>query len=202
VHHHRYELSKISKLQTTEPTLLDGLEETGETSHSPPSSSSESSVNSMYALVKSNNYNTSSTETSPTFSFPYNHSLNVGSRALEAFVRPSPVVVAGIPKSSGFDMRSCTFSLIMVPFREAPPEDAPTEIFLPEYIFQDCEPEITISSGRWEMHRSGQVLLWWHSASGEQSIRITSAYTREGLVGTEDDDIEGWYYWNSKCQIM
>jgi hypothetical protein len=152
--------------------------------------------------MKSNNRDTNSTETSHTFSFPYNRSLNAGSRALEAFVRPSPVVVAGIPKISGFDMRSCTFSLIMVPFREAPPEDAPTEIFVPEYFFQDCEPEITVSSGRWEMHRPGQVLLWWHSASGEQSIRIKSAYTREGLVGTEDDDIEGSYYWNSKCQVM
>jgi hypothetical protein len=202
VHHHRYVPSDISKLQPTEPALIEELDETGGTSRSPPSSASENSVNSTYALMKSNNYNAGSTETSPTFSFPYNRSLNAGSRALEAFVRPSPVVVAGIPQSSGFDMRSCTFSLIMVPFKESPPEDAPTEIFLPEYFFQDCEPEITVSSGRWEMHRSEQVLLWWHSASGEQSIRITSAYTREGLVGTEDDDIEGWYYWTSKCQIM
>ena len=136
------------------------------------------------------------------FSFPYNESLNVGSRAFEAFVRPSPVVVTGTLKSYGFDMRSCTFTLSMKPFIEEPPEDAPTEIFIPEYFFQDCEPEISVSSGRWMMYRPGQVLRWWHSGLGEQSLKVSSAYKREGCVGTVDDDVEGWYYWTEKCRIM
>lgn len=176
--------------------------ESSEARHNRSSSTSENSINSTSGLMKTNNYSTSNADTVFAFSFPYNRTLNAGSRALEAFVRPSPVVVAGIPKSYGFDMRSCTFSLIMIPFKESPAEDAPTEIFLPEYFFHDNEPEITVSSGRWEAYRPGQVLRWWHSASGEQSLRITSGYRREGLVGTDNDDVEGWYYWNSKCQIM
>ena len=90
----------------------------------------------------------------------------------------------------------------MIPFQEVCPEDAPTELFVPEYFFQDCEPEIVVSSGRWTMHRPAQVLRWWHESGGGQTLKISSAYKREGLVGTSDRDIEGWYYWNNSCNIM
>jgi len=90
----------------------------------------------------------------------------------------------------------------MVPFEEAPAENSPTEIFLPEYFFQDCEPEISVSSGRWIMFRPGQVLRWWHSGIEEQKLTVSSAYRKEGVVGIVNDDVEGWYYWYGKCQIM
>ena len=90
----------------------------------------------------------------------------------------------------------------MIPHSEEPAEDAPTEIFLPDYLFQDCEPVISTSSGRWVVYRQAQVLRWWHYGSGEQNITITSGYKREGVVGTANDDIEGWYYWNANCRIM
>ena len=134
--------------------------------------------------------------------FPYIHSLNEGSRAFEAFVRPSPIVVAGIPKAYGFDMKTCSFSLTMVPFEIAPAENSPTEIFLPEYFFQDCEPEISVSSGRWIMYRPGQILRWWHSGKEEQKLTVSSAYRKQGVVGIGSDDVEGWYYWYGKCQII
>jgi Glycoside hydrolase family 5 C-terminal domain len=195
--HHLH--SHSSKLGSVEPTFNEAMDISGG-----DSSSSEESVNSTYALLTSKPFDTSNTEvsTSTSFSFPYNPSLNEGSRAFEAFVRPSPVVIAGIPKAYGFDMRSCSFSLRMVPFKEVPPEDSPTEIFVPEYFFQDCEPEISVSSGRWIMHRPGQLLRWWHSDAGEQKITISSAYKKDGVVGTVDDDIEGWYYWYGKCLVM
>lgn len=167
------------------------------------SSSSKNSVDSAIGLMKTKNYTQIDTNpSSSTFSFPYNESLNAGSRAFEAFVRPSPIVIAGTPISYGFDMRSCTFSLVMKPFREEPPEDAPTEIFIPEYFFQDDEPLIFVSSGRWIVSRPNQVLHWWHSSIGEQSLKISSRYKREGVVGTVNDDVEGWYYWNGNCSII
>jgi Glycoside hydrolase family 5 C-terminal domain len=138
------------------------------------------------------------------FEFPYVESLNAGSRAFEAFVRPSPIAVAGRPKSYGFDMRSCSFHLTIIPYQDAPLEDAPTEIFVPDYFFHDAEPEIVVSSGRWAVRRREQVLLWWHGGPEEQALSISSSYRRDGLVGTMDDDVEGCYYPNQypKCVIL
>ena len=70
------------------------------------------------------------------FTFPYK-GLDKGSRAFRAFVRPSPTVIAGKPKQYGFDVESGTFTLRMIPFQPVPPDDAPTEIFLPAYLFHD-----------------------------------------------------------------
>jgi hypothetical protein len=192
-----------SNLRFAEPTLVGQVDVHEEPADRVYSSSTEDSVDSMAALMKRKNYTQNDAEMSSlTFSFPYNPSLNAGSRAFEAFVRPSPILIAGTPKSYGFDMRSCRFSLSMIPYNHEPLEGGPTEIFVPEYLFQDCEPEIWVSSGRWIMCRPGQVLRWWHAGSGEQTLKISSGYKRDGLVGTMDDDAEGWYYWNGKCQIM
>jgi hypothetical protein len=190
----------VSKLQPEQPIKADPIEIPDDDAIYPASVSEEDSVNSTDGLMKSKNYIQDS-EISCGNSFPYNAALNAGSRALEAFVRPSPIVVAGTPRSYGFNMKSCTFSMTMVPFEADPPEDAPTEIFIPDYFFQDCEPEITVSSGRCEMNRRGQVLRWWHSGDGVQNIKVWSAYTQEGVVGTVEGD-EGWYDWYSKCGMM
>jgi hypothetical protein len=185
-----------------EPTFVDQTDGPSETVDRIISSSSENSVDSTHGLMKTQNYTQNDTDMSLAFSFPYNESLNAGSRAFEAFVRPSPIVIAGTPKSYGFDMRSCTFSLSLTAFQEELLENVPTEIFIPDYFFQDCEPVVDVSSGRWMVHRPSQVLRWWHGSSGDQTIKISSGYKREGLVGTADDDVEGWYYWNGKCRIM
>jgi Glycoside hydrolase family 5 C-terminal domain len=190
-------------LKSTEPSLVEQTDVREEPADRIYSGQTEISVGSMAALMKRKNHTQSDAEMSSlTFSFPYNPSLNAGSRAFEAFVRPSPILVAGTPKSYGFDMRSCRFSLTMVPYTCEPPEDAPTEIFVPEYLFQDCEPEIWVSSGQWIMYRPGQVLRWWHAGSAEQTLKISSGYKRDGFVGIADNDVEGWYYWNGKCKIM
>lgn len=194
---HRQVNLQPSKLQSTETSTNEAMD-VGRTD-----SLSDESASSTSGLMTRKPFDMSSAETSLTsFSFPYIPSLNEGSRAFEAFVRPSPIVVAGIPKAYGFDMRSCSFSLSMIPLEEVPAENSPTEIFLPEYFFQDCEPEISVSSGRWIMYRPGQVLLWWHSGLEEQKLTVSSGYRKEGVVGIANDDVEGWYYWYGKCQIM
>jgi len=198
---HRSNITEIDP-SIVDPTFVDQGDGPQEATHRITSSSSESSVDSTHGLINTKNYAPNYTDMSLAFSFPYNESLNVGSRAFEAFVRPSPIVITGTPKSYSFDMRSCTFSLSLTPFQEDPPEDAPTEIFIPDYFFQDCEPEVSVSSGRWMVHRPSQVLRWWHSSLGDQTLRISSGYKRGGVVGTADDDVEGWYYWNGKCRIM
>jgi hypothetical protein len=136
----------------------------------------------------------------PSFIFPFYAALNDGSRALEAFVRPSVVVVAGQPITYGFDMRSCTFSLEMIPFEEHDADDGPTEIFLPEYFFRNKEPEISVSSGNWTLRRSCQVLQWWHHGLEKQRMEISSDYRRERVVGTTKS--AGQPYWGQQCRIM
>lgn len=186
-----------SKIQSTEGATNERLD------MSASNSLSDESANSTCGLMTRKPFDWSSAEASLTsFCFPYIPSLNEGSRAFEAFVRPSPIVVAGIPKAYGFDMRTCSFSLSMVPLEVAPAENSPTEIFLPEYFFQDCEPEISVSSGRWIMYRPGQILRWWHSGKEEQKLTVSSAYRKQGVVGIVNDDVEGWYYGYGKCQIM
>jgi len=194
---------KHSTSSTPETTLVEQPNSSQSAGRQFRSSSSDGSADSADALMKTKNYIETNVE-QPTmaFSFPFNASLNSGSRAFEAFVRPAPIVLAGRPSAYGFDMRTCTFSMSMVPFQYDCPEDAPTEVFVPEYFFQDCEPEIVASSGRWVMYRPAQILRWWHSGAEEQTLKISSAYKREGVVGTNERDIEGWYYWNDSCSIM
>jgi len=108
------------------------------------------------------------------FTFPYK-GLDKGSRAFRAFVRPSPTVIAGKPKQYGFDMESGTFTLRMIPFQPDPPDDAPTEIFLPAYLFHDGKLNLLGSSGRCELYRSIQVLRWWHCGTGEQTLMVQRA---------------------------
>ena len=164
------------------------------------SNASYDSLDSSSSLINSKSKVGAPSASGLTFSFPFNALLNAGSRAVEAFVRPALVVTAGRPISHGFDMRSCTFFLRMAPFEESPPKNAPTEIFLPEYFFRHSEPDIRTSSGRWELHRAEQVLQWWHSGVGEQTIQILSEYKREGVVGVTNSS-ETWY-WKGNCTIM
>jgi hypothetical protein len=124
---------------------------------------------------------------------------------MEAFVRPSPVVTAGIPTSYSFDLANCCFQLKFNPTRAI--DENPTEIFIPDYYFRGgAEPEISISSGRWMMVRQVQVLRWWHEGLEEQSLRITSGYRHIGMLESVDDSEDYLGSWiakfYSKCRIM
>jgi Glycoside hydrolase family 5 C-terminal domain len=99
-----------------------------------------------------------------------------GFRAGEAFVRPSATYTAGNLLKSGFNLRNCTFTLSLTT-RKAAPEDAPTEIFLPDFHFPASQTVVSVSSGRWaiqsdeERSSTVQRLRWWHGG-GVQEIKI------------------------------
>ncbi|KAM4057899.1 Glucosylceramidase [Hirsutella rhossiliensis] len=99
-----------------------------------------------------------------------------GYRAAEAFIRPTPTVVAGDVITSGFDLRRCTYSL-KVKAPKAATDEVPTIVFLPEFHFPKDQCEVTVSSGKWEISSDEdegpwlQRLRWWHAA-GEQSLTV------------------------------
>ena len=138
------------------------------------------------------------------FSFPHKMRLENGSRAMEAFVRPSPIVTVGTATSYTFDLATCTFEMTVT----AAPSDMPTEIFLPDYFFRGgAEPEVSVSSGRWTVVRPVQVLRWWHETSGEQKLRIMSGYRHTGMEESVDDSdfyIGMWVVklFKTKCTIL
>jgi len=109
---------------------------------------------------------------------------------MEAFVRPSPIVTAGVPTSYTFDLATCTFTFSFTPTNEM--DELPSEIFIPDFFFRGgAEPVISVTSGRWQMVRRAQVLRWWHEGSGEQTLRISSGYRHTGMEESVDDT--GYY---------
>jgi Glycoside hydrolase family 5 C-terminal domain len=123
------------------------------------------------------------------FKFMHQTHLENGSRAMEAFVRPSPIVTAGIPTSYSFDLAKCSFTMT---FRPTAEEDQPSEVFLPDYFFRGgAEPEISVTSGQWQMIRRAQLLRWWHKGTREQTLRISSGYRHTGMAESVDDS--GYY---------
>ncbi len=129
-----------------------------------------------------------------------------GYRAAEAFVRPSPFATAGDVQSYGFDLKSCIFSLRLTAAR-ATTQDAPTEIFLPEFHFPNGSTEVEVSGGRWTVgvddskETSIQTLKWWH-AEGEQSIKVKGVVRRNGEAGITDEDGYLNQYWQNTCSVM
>jgi Glycoside hydrolase family 5 C-terminal domain len=120
------------------------------------------------------------------FTFPHSLRLELGSRAMEAFVRPSPIVTAGVPTLYTFDLANCSFLFKFTPFTDK--DENATEIFIPDYFFRGgAQPEVAVSTGRWECHRQVQLLRWWHEGSGEQTLRISSGYRHTGMAETVDD---------------
>lgn len=99
-----------------------------------------------------------------------------GFRAGEAFVRPSAIYTAGDLLKSGFDLRNATFTLSLTA-PKATSEDAPTEIFLPDFHFPVSETIVSVSGGKWviqtdeERSSTVQRLRWWHG-EGDQEIKV------------------------------
>jgi len=123
-----------------------------------------------------------------------------GYRAAEAFVRPTPVAVAGIIKEYGFNLRSCVFNL-KVEASEHTTEDAPTIVFLPDYHFPQDASAVQVSSGKWEISSDDedgpvmQRLRWWHGA-GEQTLKITGVVRKHNIL---EGTAEEWGYLQ-QCQ--
>jgi len=115
-----------------------------------------------------------------------------GLRAAEAFVRPTPIVTHGDMTGSGFDLKTCTFKLTLTA-PSSTREDAPTEIYLPEFHFPTGQTSVEVSGGKWtissEPTKGGQQMLrWWH-AEGDQSMTVKGVVRKQGsAVGVEEDE--------------
>jgi hypothetical protein len=128
-----------------------------------------------------------------------------GYRAAEAYIRPAPTAVHGTITSYGFDLRSCKFELKLT----APSptkENAPTEIFLPEWHFPTGGTSVEVTGGKWEI-RVGedecQRLKWWH-AEGGQSIVIKGVVRKSGVPQGSLDEEAGYLEQCQKdsCTVM
>lgn len=109
-----------------------------------------------------------------------------GYRAAEAFIRPTPTLVAGNVLSSGFDVRKAAYEL-KVSAPKVVAEDAPTIVFLPEYHFPKDNFDVTVSAGKWEISFDDedgtllQRLRWWHP-DGEQHLTIKGVVRKHNAL--------------------
>jgi hypothetical protein len=129
-----------------------------------------------------------------------------GYRAAQAFVRPWPIAVGGTVASFGFDLRSCTFTLSLEA-SAVTKEDAPTEVFLPEWHFPPTSTKVEVSGGKWIVCVESEVqkLKWWHAA-GEQTLTVKGLIRTHGFLSAADGE-PGYYEqcnqtWNGNCSLM
>lgn len=138
-----------------------------------------------------------------------------GYRAAEAFVRPSPVAVAGSISKYGFDLHKCEFHLEIRAAKavQTSSDGNPTVVFLPEYHFPKDDCVIEVSSGKWEIGSDDsegalvQRFRWWHG-EGDQSLKIKGVVRTHNVRedGTGADGDVGYYQAVqtvvSQCSIM
>ena len=129
-------------------------------------------------------------------------SILPGLRAAEAYVRPSPIRTNGSVQKYGFDLHNCTFTFSLE--ADKPTEqDAPTEIFLPEYHFPPSKTQVDVSGGKYTIDADDvdgetmQMLRWWHGA-GEQKISV-KGMKRKVQQALEPDEEVGYV---QQCQRM
>ena len=108
-----------------------------------------------------------------------------GYRAAEAFIRPTPTLVAGDVVSSGFDLRKCSYEFKVSAHKPAS-EDAPTIVYLPEFHFPKDNCDVSVSAGKWEISTDDtegpmlQRLKWWHPA-GEQTLSVAGLVRKHNV---------------------
>lgn len=116
-----------------------------------------------------------------------------GYRAAEAYVRPAPIATNGPIIDYVFDLKNCEFTL-NIEGSNAPSEEFPTTVFLPEYHFPKEQCTVAVSSGKWEISTDDeertwiQKLRWWHGA-GKQSLKVTGLIRPHNtLAGTAEEE--------------
>ncbi|KAI5196351.1 hypothetical protein E4T39_07845 [Aureobasidium subglaciale] len=121
---------------------------------------------------------------------PSINSDGVGMRAAEAYVRPTQTATHGRVVSHGFDLKNCVFQLTLSA-PSATSEDAPTEVFLPEFHFPQGKTEVEVLGGKWKISvdetqgATQQVLRWWHAA-GEQKLTVRALEATYDARSTND----------------
>lgn len=110
-------------------------------------------------------------------------------------MRPSPITTVGSVISYGFDLRNATFNMTLQ-CENATSQDAPTEIFLPEFHFPAERSQVEISGGKWTISvddtdgEAGliQRLRWWHGV-GEQTLKVKGEQRKLGMaLGKEEEE--------------
>lgn len=126
--------------------------------------------------TKTSNRNSSTISRSPSSINMSTNGMTKGSlsasgfRAAEAFIRPSPVRVAGEVLSWGFDLSHNTFEL-KLEANVSTSESAPTEVYIPSFHFPKNEMQVQVSGGRWTYDADTQYIRWWH-LEGEQTMKV------------------------------
>lgn len=132
---------------------------------------------------------------------------NPGFRAAEAYVRPSPLATVGNVTSYAFDLRNCTFTLTLKA-KSAATEQAPTEVFLPEFHFPRDNVSVEVSGGKWTISVDDadgaviQKLRWWHG-EGNNNMTVRGVKRRQGIsLGKDEEDGYLEQCQQSRCDVM
>ncbi|KAK4960604.1 hypothetical protein LTR10_003500 [Elasticomyces elasticus] len=195
------------------PEAATRYEDGGKSSMDPSSTASSSRV-SMPVTSSSLQKTMSVDELGPQSTRSTSADEALGYRAAEAFVRPHPEVVHGTIASHGFDLKNCTFTLILTS-PSATPQEYPTIVFLPSFHFPQNNPQtsVEVSGGKWEIRTEEvvegagqQVLRWWHG-EGEQKITVKGVKRKAGTVvesGEEQGEgvMEAYWQMGKNCAVM
>lgn len=129
-----------------------------------------------------------------------------GFRAAEAYIRPSPIYTGGDVLKYDFDLKNCTFTLSLNANKPTA-QDAPTEIYLPEFHFPKSETVVSVSGGKWSIEvpdesSSFQILKWWH-AEGDQDIKVQGVRRKASdIVAGYEDETYLDQCQKSSCTVM
>lgn len=88
-----------------------------------------------------------------------------GVRAVSAVIRPYTIATKGKITSTGFDMRTCKFSLsLMIDFDDPALSKVPTVIFVPKWHFPLLDyGDISVTNGYVKYNRQFEYLEWFHN---------------------------------------
>lgn len=113
----------------------------------------------------------------------------------------------------GFDLKNCEFHL-EINGVEAPNEEQPTTIFLPEYHFPRDQCTVEVSGGEWEISTDDDEQAWvqkirWRHGNGKQTIRAKGLVrAHNSLAGTSEETgyleqcQQGYGVDVGKCAVM
>ena len=129
-----------------------------------------------------------------------------GFRAAEAYIRPTPISTHGDLVNYGFDLEECKFTLSLSA-SSSTPEDAPTEVFLPEVHFTPDSTSVEATGGKWTISvdtsekAAIQKLRWWH-AEGEQTLTVQGTKRTQGESSRTDEEVGYLEQYARSCLIM
>lgn len=169
----------------------------------PPLAYSEEYNNSHPEITKTSDRNSSTISRSPSSTNMSTNGMTKGTlsasglRAAEAFIRPSPVRVAGDVVSWGFNLLHNTFEL-KLEANASTSELAPTEVFIPSFHFPKNEMQVQVSGGRWTYDDDTQYIRWWH-LEGEQTMKVVGP-KKTGKLSEDEGYLD--MIRNYNCSVM